>query len=173
MLTQEQNLVIQTYLSFCLTVELKNNEFFTSEYFQNMNFDDPWVKKYLKEIGIDNRGTLLMALYAMLVVPKELVGKAYELDYSAINDWIALQASNTKTTYAKDTTQVDHIRHLRNATAHASIEVESNSVVRIKDRSLRVKQDEQFSTDFPLSKIGELLSKLQRVHIKYIDSLQK
>jgi len=171
MSTQEQNLVVQTYLSFCLTVELKNNAFFASEYFHNMNFDAPWVKQGLKEIGIDNRGNLLMALYAMLVVPKELVGKAYASEYSDINEWIAAQASNTVTTYAKDITRVDYIRHLRNAVAHASIEVESPTFMRIRDQSLRVKKNEEFSTEFPLNKIGELLSKLQQVHIKYIESL--
>ena len=173
MMNQEQNLVVQTYISCCLALELKKNAFLTSDYFEKLPFGAPWVKEALRTVGVDNQGSLLMALYAMLVVPKELVGNTYASDYSSINDWIASKALNTNTTYTKDIGGVDYIRHLRNYVAHASVEFEPQSVVRFRDRNLRAGKIEEFSTELPLRNAGDLLNKLQKVHIKYIETLPK
>ncbi|MBE0434224.1 MAG: hypothetical protein IBX56_00280 [Methylomicrobium sp.] len=78
MLTQEENLVLQTYYTTSLLAELKNNNFIGSEFFDPMNFVQACIKDELKKIDVDNQGTLLMILYALLVVPRELTGKKYK-----------------------------------------------------------------------------------------------
>ena len=42
-----------------------------------MIFDFPQIKEQLKKTDIDNQGTLIIALYTMLVIPKETIEQRF------------------------------------------------------------------------------------------------
>jgi len=80
--TQEDNLLIQIYFTIAFLLELKNNDFLNSEYYKNVRFEDNFVKENLPKVGIDNQGALLICLYSMLVVPKQLLEQKFP------NEWV-------------------------------------------------------------------------------------
>ena len=73
--SKEDDLLIQTYLTTEFLFELSNLKFLESPYYKNANFVDKSVHQFLPTIGIGNRGALLMTLYSLLIVPKELIEK--------------------------------------------------------------------------------------------------
>jgi hypothetical protein len=60
-LTQDQNLLFQSYFTVSLLAELKSNKFLDSDYYNSMTFGAPWIKD---EIG--NAGTPFIFLYLSL-----------------------------------------------------------------------------------------------------------
>jgi hypothetical protein len=170
-ITPEQDLLFQSYFTVSLLAELKNNKFIESGYFQGMTFGAPWIKNELRKIDVDNQGCALMALYAMLVLPKEIIQQSYASDYEKINDFLKTHTQNTVTTYSTDASSVNYIRHIRNAVAHVRVEFRPNDAVVFKDVDLH--SNAKFSTELPLKFLGELIHQLQMVHIAYIRDLQK
>ncbi len=83
--TAEDNLLIQSYFTTAFLLELKNKDFLNSDYYKNASFEDKFVKESLPKVGIDNQGTLLMMLYTMLVVPKQLLEKDFPVEFEALN----------------------------------------------------------------------------------------
>ena len=148
MLTQEDNLIIQTYCSVTLLAELRNNDFINSEFFEGMDFSLVGIKEAIRQIGIDNQGSALMALYAMLVLPREILKNRYETEYSGIQDFLIKHCINTTTNYPKDSPEVDYLRHIRNSVAHARAEFESNETVRFIDEDSR--RGYSFATELSL-----------------------
>ncbi len=71
-ITQEDNLILQAAYTVLLFKELGEVNFEESSAFDNLNLP-AGIKKSLKDIKIQNQGSAIMALYAMLVVPKELI----------------------------------------------------------------------------------------------------
>ena len=169
-ITPKQNLVIQSYLTVSLLAELKNNNLIDSYYFNNMRFGNPSIKTSLKEIGVDNQGCAMMTLYAMLVLPKELIENEHLSDYEKINHFLQIHTQRTNTTYASDSRSVNYLRHIRNAVAHAKIEFRPGEVITFSDENQRKK--EAFYTELPLAHLGQLIHELQMVHLKYIQNLQ-
>ena len=66
--SNNNNLLIQSYFTTALLVELRNAKFLDSDYYKNARFEDKFVHENLPKVGIDNQGTLLMVLYTLLVV---------------------------------------------------------------------------------------------------------
>jgi hypothetical protein len=170
-ITQEQDLLFQSYFTVTLLAELTNNKFIESSYFNEMPFGATWIKNELRKIGVDNQGCALMALYAMLVIPKEIIQQTYSSDYEKIDDFLKTRTQNTVTTYSTDASSIKYLRHIRNAVAHARVEFRPNDAVIFKDVNSRSK--ETFSAELPLKFLGELIHQLQMVHIAYIRDLQK
>jgi len=169
-LTQHDNLLLQSYYTFSLLVELKNNNFLESNYFSEMSFGNPEIKRALKdEIKIDNQGCAMMALYSMLVLPLEIVQKSYQSEYEVIRQFLETHTRNTQPTSA-DKKPIDFIRHIRNSVSHASVEFRENDVVIFSDYNSKIK--ETFSTELSLSKLGEFINRLQQVHFAYVKNLQ-
>ena len=52
MITQEENLILQSYMTVSLLAELGNNKFFESDCFSKMTFGVPDIKKFLKTSGV-------------------------------------------------------------------------------------------------------------------------
>jgi hypothetical protein len=167
--TQEDNLLIQIYLTTAFLVELKNNDFLNSDYFKNVPFEDKFVKTSLPTVGIDNQGALLMMLYSMLVVPKQLLEKDFPVEFEALNEIVNKLKSNAVSTYSKDSVKIDFIRHIRNAVAHARVEFNPNISVKFIDEN---NGGEKCEITIPLPNIGLFLSELQKVFMKYIDNLK-
>lgn len=139
-----------------------------------MQFGSPEIKESLKSIKIDNQGNLLITLYAMLVIPKQLIEDEFKNEYSTINDFLRLNTNNTKTTYASDISSINYLRHIRNAVAHSQVSFEPNNFVEFSDKSYNknTKKEEQFSTRLQLVKVGQFIEQLQKIHIAYIHKLQ-
>ena len=163
-LTQKENLLFQSYYTFSLLTELHNNRLLESEYHNGMVFGVPQIKEDLRSIGIDNQGCVLMALYVMLVIPKEIVQQKYSLEYDSISEFLQTHTQNTSTTYRSDTPTVRYLRHIRNAVTHARVEFRPYDVIIFSDAN---SNKESFSTELPLSHLGEFVNQLQKVHIAY------
>lgn len=67
--SSNDNLLIQSYFTTALLTELKNAKFLESDYYKDANFEDKFVHENLPSVGIDNRGSLLIFLYTLLIVP--------------------------------------------------------------------------------------------------------
>lgn len=171
MLTQEDNLLFQSYFTFVLLVELNNNKFLQTQSFRDMKFGSPWIKEKLTDIGIDNQGCLLIALYVMLVIPRELISKKYSNEYNGIRKFLESHAQNTSTTYKGDSPTIDYLRHIRNSVAHSRVSFRPNDVVIFEDKNART--GEAFRTEVPLQNVGELIQQLQEIHLQYIKDLQQ
>lgn len=85
-ITQEDNLLIQSYITVSFLLELKNLDFLNSDYYKNAEFQDKYVQESITTIGIDNQGSMLMALYAMLVIPKEKIKSRFESEFDKLNE---------------------------------------------------------------------------------------
>ncbi|KPQ37209.1 MAG: hypothetical protein HLUCCA11_01910 [Phormidesmis priestleyi Ana] len=170
-LTQEDNLILQSYITISLLVELKNNNLLSSAYFEGMMFGAPWIKEQLQSIGVDNQGCTVIALYAMLVLPREIVQNAHAREYDAINDFLRNHTQNTTTNYRSDNPTTNYLRHVRNAVAHARVSFRPNDAVIFMDENSRT--NEFFSTELPLTRLGEFIHRLQTVHIAYIQGIHK
>lgn len=106
--TQEDNLLIQSYFITAFLVELENQDFLNSDYYKNVSFEDKFVKENLLEVGIDNQGTLLVMLYTMLVIPKQLLEKDFPTEFKALNEKISELKSKAVSTYQKDSESIDY-----------------------------------------------------------------
>jgi hypothetical protein len=174
-LTQEQDIMFQSYFTACLLVELYNNKFLESDYFQNMTFGAPQTKDALRSIGMDNRGCAMIMLYAMLVIPREVenVKQAYSSKYDEIQTFLTMYTKNTETNYKSDKPLIQYLRHIRNAVSHAHVEFrpyDSVDTVRFTDENHK---KERFVTELPINKLGELNHRLQMIHMAYIQDLQQ
>ena len=165
MLSQSQNLVLQSYFTVSFLGELISNDFLASDYFNNMKFRAPWLKDQLRVIGIDNQGSALMALYAMLVIPRETIFDELSEEYGKVNRFLAEKTINTQSTYAYKSDIPDYLRHIRNAVSHASIQFLPNNLVIFNDKD---KKGNTFHTELPLIHFGDLINQLQLIHLVYI-----
>lgn len=172
-LNQEEKLLFQSYFTFALLTELTNANFLKSDYFKAMSFGSPWIKDELENIGIDNHGCVLIALYTMLVVPRQLLNSKYSAEYNGIQGFLRTHTQNTTTTYKKDTPDIDFLRHIRNSVAHARVEFRPDGVIIFSDSNENKKAIEMFKTELPLKHFGEFLQRLQSIHLKHIEHLQK
>lgn len=165
-ISQETDLILQSYFSVVLITELKNNNFLESDFYKHMNFNTPGIKELIKQkISIDNQGMLLMFLYAMLVIPKELIGNKYKKEYSDINQYLNGIAKNTHTDYEDDSPTINYLRHIRNSVAHSRVEFLPNKYIVFNDNDN--KRNNSFRTEIDLYQVGLLLNKLQEVHVLY------
>ena len=139
-------------------VENKNTEnsgsaITQSEYYESLAFSDPVVKEQIRTLGVDNQGSLLMCLYAMLVVPKQLLENQHADEFEKIREFLEAHAENTSTTYSSDNPTVDYLRHIRNAVAHARVSFRPGDVVLFQDTN----GSSTFSTELKLRKLAEFL----------------
>ena len=171
MLTQKDNLLFQSYFTFVLLAELRNSDFLKSEFFREMDFGSPWIKEELTKIGIDNQGCALIALYVMLVIPRELIFDNCSNEYDGIRVFLESHTQNTSTTYRRDSPTIDFLRHVRNSVAHARVSFRPNDVIIFSDENDWT--GEAFASELPLQYLGELIQRLQRVHLQYIRKLQQ
>jgi hypothetical protein len=167
--TQEENLLIQSYFTTAFLTELHNRNFLTSEYYKNANFEDNFVKENLPSIGIVNQGTLLIFLYTMLVLPKQLIENDFPIEFAELNNKIDQIKSEANSTYRNDSETIDYIRHMRNAVAHARLTFIPNQAVTFTDENNR---GEKCTITIPLNKVGFFLTELQKVFMKYIEKLK-
>jgi hypothetical protein len=166
-LNQEDNLLIQSYLTSAFLLNLKQNDFLNSDYYKNRRIKDVTVDEYLPKINIDNQGALLMILYSMLVIPKQLLFNSFKNDFEKLNIKIKEIVLNVESSYKNDKPEIDFIRHIRNSVAHANVTFSQKESVTFSDRN---RDEEKCSIIIPLIKMPFLLKELQQIFINYINS---
>lgn len=115
-----------------------------------------------------------MSLYAMLVVPKQLLEDRHSEEFKKIQEFLALNTQKTSTTYNSDQPKIDYLRHIRNAVAHARVSFRPCDVVVFEDTFKDGKGIiSTFSTELSLRKVGEFIHRLQMVHVKHIQDRQR
>jgi len=171
-MSQEENLLFQSYYTVCFLIELRNNAFTNSDYYDSITFADPIVKEVIRNLGVDNQGSLLMSLYAMLVIPKQLVEKLHSDEFDKIQKFLHANTTNTTTkNYNYDQPTIDYLRHIRNAVAHARVSFRPDDVVIFEDTDTKGKSS--FSTELSLQKVGEFIHRLRMVHFKHIQDRER
>jgi hypothetical protein len=167
--SQDDNLLIQSYFTTALLVELKNNDFLNSESYKSLKFNDNYVKENLPLIGIDNQGTFLMIFYTMLVIPKQHISENFPNEFNELNRKAGSLILASESSYETDKNEIDYIRHIRNAVAHARVLfIPGQSVTFIDENS----KGERCTITFPLCNIHIFLTCLQSVFMKYIEKLK-
>jgi len=167
--SQNDNLLIQTYFTTAFLAELNNIDFLNSDYYKNAVFQDKFVKENLPGIGIDNQGTLLMFLYTMLVVPKQLLENEFPNEFSELNNVVEKVKSKAESNYKKDNEKIDYIRHIRNSVAHARVDFDPKKIVIFTDKN---NNGEICVITIPLISIEIFLTALQQVFMKYVEKLK-
>lgn len=170
MITQEENLILQSYMTVSLLVELGNNKFFESEYFNSMQFGQPYFKETLREKGVDNQGSAIMSLYAMLVVPYELVRKKFPDEFLSMNDFLKRKTNIVSTSYHKNALDSDLMYHLRNAVSHCRVSFEGGSIFFTDSNKSNTKE---FSGNLSLKDLSMFMHNLQLViQMKVVKEIQ-
>jgi hypothetical protein len=162
----EENLIIQPYLIIELLFNLKKHHFISSDYFSKMHYNED-TRSLLKQTGIYNQGTLMLLLYAMLVIPKEILKKTYVPDFEKINTKMSRYCQNTETNYKNK--NIDFTYHLRNAVSHGRISfVNGNLIFKDQNKS----GSRKFKSEINLIDVKELINDLETIIHQYIKNLK-
>lgn len=169
--TEHENLIIQTYMNFIWLHEMHCLEFVKTEEYKQLNFSDKFTQNTIGERGVINQGTIPVALYSMLVIPKETIFNEYMDSYDHINTYIANKLKpKIKTNYKSDKITVDYLRHLRNSVSHVRFDMTSeNDFVIFNDEN---RFGEEFECKLSNSDLGEIIQQLSLVHQAYIQKIQ-
>ncbi|MGL5051945.1 MAG: hypothetical protein ACRC6E_15140 [Fusobacteriaceae bacterium] len=170
--SQEDNLIVQTYSTMALLINLQQVNFLESEYYKNKISDrDILMKTSLEKTGeIDGQGALLLAFYTYLVIPKELLSTRYKAELSKINKFIMnIDGMEYETEYPNEQKgeEIDYIKHIRNAISHCNVEFDPKKTVSFKDQHPYDKSIYS-CLKIPLKSIGEILSKLQHLIFNHV-----
>jgi hypothetical protein len=158
----EENLIIQPYLIIELLFNLKKHYFISSDYFSKMNYNND-TRDLLKRTDIDNLGLIMLSLYAMLVIPKEILKKTYVPDFEKINKKMSRYCQNTETNYKNK--NIDFTYHLRNAVSHGRISFVNDNLI-FKDQNKSGSR--KFKSEINLIDLGELINDLETIIHQYI-----
>ncbi len=165
-LSNNDLLLINSYFITHFLVELNNAQFLESEFYKNMQFKDRFVHEHLAKVGIANQGTLLIMLYTLLVLPRQLLEESFPQEFENLNGVIEDIALKKTSNYKKDYPKADHVRHLRNAVAHARVEFDNNVFI-FRDEN---GYGDIWEVAISREKIGTLLESLKSIFAKYVES---
>lgn len=160
--TNEDNLILQSLLTVEFLEALSGSKFLETDLYKSL-IQNRRLRSEFSEIGIGNQGSLLMFLYALLVIPKEIVANEFSEQYSNINTWLCNEALSIHSSYGK---QDQELRHIRNAVAHARVEFVPHQFVTFKDKDPR--SGASFELKLPLTKVGDLIAMLKVTHKDYV-----
>lgn len=177
-ITPEESLFLQSLATTSLLAELQNNDFLNSEYFLNLKFDNNSFKKILVSSGIGNPACMQMMVYALLIIPKEILTEEV---YNGINSKFIdinkkidrmVEEKGTFTNYKSDQKltgyKMDYLRHIRNAVSHARCEYEStNNKNFVTFKDISITEDECCEIKIECQKVGLILMELQKLIIDY------
>ena len=183
---QELSIMAQSLATTSLLAELENAKFLKSEYFENLHFEVQDFKDILIESKtIGNPASMQMMLYALLVIPYELLDRNDNEELSKrmniVNDafFKVIEENDTYSTYVGEDikSSIDYVRHIRNSVAHSRCEFNSmygKNYVIFKD-VFEDKQNRNYECAIKIEckKVGGVLEELQRVMLKYYNDLRE
>ncbi len=121
------------------------------------------------------QGALLIFLYALLVIPKELIdiGK-YKEKYKDINTWMEQNgiAEEQYSNYKNEKNHINYLRHMRNAISHGKVEFEEYKYITFKDNT----SDNLHRCQFKIAmgkNIHDTINKLREVIADYINNVYR
>lgn len=170
MYSQEDNLLIQSYFTTAFLSELHNLDFLNSKYYKDADFQDKYVQENLPSIGIGNHGSLLMILYSLLIIPKELIESKYQTEFKDLNQFVDSIKSKANSTYKNDSPSIDYIRHIRNSVAHAKVSFNSEKEVVFLDEN---NNGSECTIIIPLANMEQFIKELRSIFFKHINILQQ
>jgi hypothetical protein len=168
-LSPNDNLLIQSYLTVAFLIELTKLRFLESTSYRDLQFEDQTVKKLLPTVGLDNRGALLVCLYAMLIIPKQLLENKFPREFKGLNVILKGLQSAESSTYASDATGIEYVRHIRNAVAHARVTFIEGCVTFLDENA----KSERCEITIPLVKMPSFLTELQSIFLKYVTEAKR
>ena len=174
-ISTKDNLIIQPYLIIELLFNLQKHNFIGSYYFEDMEYDK-YTHYLLKETGIYNQGLIMLSLYVLLVIPKEILEKKdYDPDSEKINKKISDYFQNTETNYKYKSQNIDYTKHVRNAVSHGRISFIGNSHIEFKDQRVANKKVvNEFKSEINIKYAGQFIGDLQQLIIgEYLEHLKK
>ena len=185
-LSNDENLILQSYLNCILITSLKKSNFFDSDYFKDLDFGDKGMKQSLYSIGIDNQGMVLTFLHSMLVMPYERIfknkeiGNLYKDEFKKLNEEIDKIVYEKESNYEEDKSIIDYVYHIRNAISHGRVNFENGCVIFTDSKVVKTKKSKKTKNKkykclikFKLDNFWKLLVALQDFFKKYIEDIQK
>ncbi len=183
-LTPENQLLLQSYYMTVFLEELHEKKFLESMCFENMDFRNmglsvPQFKDDLKKIGlVNNRGSLLMHLYTMLAIPRQLLGKKFDeklkSEFRNINNFLRHETMDTETSYefedVSNRMSINYLWHIRNSVVHCRIDSKPDNFFTFYDErwNKEKRSKDTFSTSLSLKNIKKFIMRLQQIHLSYI-----
>ncbi|WP_312072117.1 HEPN family nuclease [Anaerotignum propionicum] len=160
-ITDEENLIFQSYSIIKFLFELNSKNFTNSDYYKD-EFTNPndLFKYYIDNVGIINQGTIIFALYSMLVLTKELLFDSLKMEFSDFNLFLLNESSSScHSTYKSDKKEVNVIRHIRNAVAHGKISICKNGSIMFVDKN----NNEEFHIELSFDTLEKFINELQNL----------
>ena len=165
---EKKSLLCQTFATAGLLQQLYQSDFLHSDFFKFLPFDGlgtdgAILKNVLLESGIGNPATMLMFLYGLLVMPKELFSENNNIEEelkNCVNAFLTVHSEIIEFKYPSDGNQLNFYRHLRNAVSHAKYTFEMRegvAYVTFFDNN----KSEECSFRVSTENMGILLSKIQ------------
>ena len=176
-LTEEESLFLQCLATTSFLGELSNAKFLDSDYFKNeLSFENKVCKQILVQSGLGNPATMQMMLYALLVIPREILTRT---SYETLETYIKrinplvyslIEKEETFSNYSGEieTKSINYFKHIRNAIAHSKCHYNTNenkNYVTFIDNT----QDDlkQCHIKIECYKVGYILMELQRLLMAY------
>ena len=177
-ISKELSLLLQCLVTTSFLTELHRINFIKRKDFELLDFQCKEVKEIFVMSGIDNPATMQMMLYALLVVPKEVLSR---LEYEPFEDFvinrlnplvIALVDKNgTISSYRSDNEcgQINYIRHIRNAVAHSRCDFISDNGVNFVIFNDANEKGYKCSIKIECQRVGWILIELQNLIFKFYE----
>jgi len=179
--TDEESMTYLTIANITLLTSLYTNGFLNSDYYRNMRWRQSLenvsiIKNILEQRGLDNPSMMLMQMYGLFVLPKELLGAEYEgLCKNGFDTLIIQKQKGVQTTYQNEDSNnlqsINFYRHIRNAISHARYDyytLDGAAYVRFKDSSSNNTQ--QFSVDILTEDISDLCDYLCNTLMEFVNN---
>lgn len=179
--TEYESTIAQALAMTGLLSEMSNRNFLKSDFYQRITFasNNEGFKHILEKSGLGNPATLQMFLYALLVMPKELLSNEDPIALTRIETDFNITAeklNNIKleSTYTEKT--FNYYRHIRNAVSHSHcVYTVEDEITKITFHDKNPKNSKEYcSITMTTEQVGCLLGYLRTLMIKWIaDRLKK
>jgi hypothetical protein len=160
------------YMTIEFLIELQRLNFLESDYYKNLKFSDKYVHEHLPAYRLDNQGSLLITLYALLVIPKHHLENKYPAEFSEVNKYIDSIKTKATSNYKSDKNGINYLRHIRNAVSHPNVDFVSRETITFTDKNDQ--KGEVCVIVLPAIRMGNVLTALQqKIFGKLIDDLKR
>ena len=180
-LTENESIFCQALAMVSLLLELSNNDFLNSDYYNNLKFqgNEENFRKILERSGLGNPATMQMCLYILLVMPKELLKitdtGTVDTFKKEINKLFIEMVGNVTTTYKNEdqneSATIDFYYHTRNSIAHSNCKYETvNNKCYVKFCDVNTYDTTQHC-EIPIEtgKVGKIIEKLMVLLMDYLN----
>lgn len=165
-ISSDDNLIIQPFIIGKLLYEMKKNNFEKTAYFNN-NYDAV-LCSIINEMTLDSQGTVIILLYAYLVIPYEKLKSQLNNEYNRLNTEIKKCIDVKEFKLNNNYNDNDYLRHIRNSVAHVKFLFEEHKSITFIDEDIKFKKN--FELIIPLNYIHLFLLRLENIVINYFNN---